>query len=286
MVADVAIHAAHAGGDERNVHAHILLTTRGICEDGFGPKEREWNERSLISTWRLSWEQHVNEALRRAHREARVDHRSYADRGIDLEPEPKQGAVATKMERMGLRSHAGEDRRAARDRNTQRTSLRQYRKMLDEEIVANMPVMAPSAALRWRKWREQILSEQYVSDMRGSSLARYWHIDQSRTGISFRNSHGHLLDTGGRVVASRGNAFEIDGMIALAKAKGWTSVTFSGVESFRRNAIAAAVRNGLEIEPEQRDAHYVRQLLGSREAMRETLPHGMRSGTRTRGRQM
>ena len=46
MVADVAIHAPDRDGDDRNYHAHILLTTREIGPDGFGEKAREWNKRN------------------------------------------------------------------------------------------------------------------------------------------------------------------------------------------------------------------------------------------------
>lgn len=55
MVADVAIHAAHPHGDERNVHGHILLTMREVTPDGFGRKVREWNDQSLGSDWRKKW---------------------------------------------------------------------------------------------------------------------------------------------------------------------------------------------------------------------------------------
>jgi hypothetical protein len=55
MVADVAIHAAHPHGDERNVHGHILLTMREVTTDGFGKKVREWNDQSLGNGWRKTW---------------------------------------------------------------------------------------------------------------------------------------------------------------------------------------------------------------------------------------
>jgi hypothetical protein len=53
MVADVALHAPDEGSDPRNFHAHILLTLRGLDENGFvGNKVREWNETELFNTWR------------------------------------------------------------------------------------------------------------------------------------------------------------------------------------------------------------------------------------------
>src|SRR5258708_6140146 len=41
MVADVNIHASDRQGDERNHHAHILLTQRSIGPEGFGEKVRD-----------------------------------------------------------------------------------------------------------------------------------------------------------------------------------------------------------------------------------------------------
>jgi len=73
MIADVAIHAAHRGGDERNVHAHVLRSTRHITAEGFGGKAREWNERALLETWRAEWERHLNRALEQAKVHERVD---------------------------------------------------------------------------------------------------------------------------------------------------------------------------------------------------------------------
>ena len=40
VAADVAIHAPHAQGDQRNHHAHVLTTTRAMGEDGLGAKTR------------------------------------------------------------------------------------------------------------------------------------------------------------------------------------------------------------------------------------------------------
>jgi ATP-dependent exoDNAse (exonuclease V) alpha subunit len=48
MVADIAIHAPSRHGDERNVHAHVLLTTRAIAPDGFAEKRREWNAKEHL----------------------------------------------------------------------------------------------------------------------------------------------------------------------------------------------------------------------------------------------
>ena len=80
VVADVAIHAPHRDGDQRNHHAHILTTTRRIAEDGFTVKTRELDDRKLgsanIIDMRAHWADMQNQALERSGAVDRVDHRS------------------------------------------------------------------------------------------------------------------------------------------------------------------------------------------------------------------
>jgi hypothetical protein len=76
MIADVALHAPGREGDQRNHHAHIMLTTREIGPEGFGAKERDWNAKDLLVDWRGSWAEHVNDTLERYDISDRVDHRT------------------------------------------------------------------------------------------------------------------------------------------------------------------------------------------------------------------
>ena len=76
MVADIALHAPSDAGDERNHHAHILLTTRRIGPDGFTTKDRDWNKTEALESWREAWSYSANRALERSGREERIDHRT------------------------------------------------------------------------------------------------------------------------------------------------------------------------------------------------------------------
>ena len=76
MVADIALHAPGRDGDERNHHAHILLTTREIGPEGFTIKNRNWNKVEVLEGWREAWARDSNAALERAGIEDRVDHRT------------------------------------------------------------------------------------------------------------------------------------------------------------------------------------------------------------------
>jgi len=76
MVADIAVHAPGRAGDERNHHAHILLTTREVGPEGFTTKNRDWNKTEVLEGWREAWARDSNAALERAGIEDRVDHRT------------------------------------------------------------------------------------------------------------------------------------------------------------------------------------------------------------------
>ena len=82
MVADIALHAPGRAGDERNHHAHILLTTREVDAEGDAPgggfttKNRDWNKVEVLESWREAWARDSNAALKRAGIEDRVDHRT------------------------------------------------------------------------------------------------------------------------------------------------------------------------------------------------------------------
>jgi ATP-dependent exoDNAse (exonuclease V) alpha subunit len=95
---DLAIHDPKADGDPRNFHAHLLTTTREVTPTGLGAKagldmgvlERAKrgmpNGSEQYTAVRQRWATLMNEALRDANIEARVDHRSLAAQGIDRQP--------------------------------------------------------------------------------------------------------------------------------------------------------------------------------------------------------
>jgi hypothetical protein len=278
MVADIAIHRAHEKSDQRNHHAHILLTFREPLGESFGPKVRAWNDKALLLEWRQTWEQYVNRELERARVQERVSSRSLADRGIDEEPEPKQGPVATRMERNGRRSHAGDDRRASKERNAERRRLREERHESESRVREDERRPSPSReqtdfgapdsrpGIRsadtpdWRARREQLLASAYETDVRSSRLARYWRIERFADGLRFENARGRFEDLGDVIVTHDGNQLEIRGMLDVAELKGWRELVFTGSERFRQTAMAAAVERGFSIRAEGRDAEILRDI--------------------------
>ena len=107
---DVAIHAPSRRGDERNHHAHLLLTTRRLTADGFTEKTRELDDLKSgeVVRWRERWATLVNEHLAERGHEARVDHRSLTAQGEDREPTRHKGPAVTAIERRQERTFIAE----------------------------------------------------------------------------------------------------------------------------------------------------------------------------------
>ena len=103
IVADVAIHAASPGGDQRNDHAHILTTTRAVTPIGLGKKTRNLDSRKtgpgLIREIRERWANLCNAELAKAGHHFRVDHRSYKERNLIRMPTIHEGAHSTALRR-------------------------------------------------------------------------------------------------------------------------------------------------------------------------------------------
>ncbi len=138
MVADVAFHH----GDPHNPHAHIMLTMRGLTPDGFGSKVRDWNDRALLRDWREGWERHVNDALERAGRDERVDHRSLTDQGLDRLPTVQEGPTVREMEARGIRT----------DRGTWNREIAEHTRLGPELAEANRQLDAVKDAAAREDW--------------------------------------------------------------------------------------------------------------------------------------
>jgi len=111
---DFAIHVPQGKSDIRNVHAHVMMTTREVTPEGLGEKtmierENRWLLASGLPTShmqmrdiRKAFADHTNRHLLEAGLDIRVDHRSHLDRGLELSPTEHMGVHASQMERRGL----------------------------------------------------------------------------------------------------------------------------------------------------------------------------------------
>jgi ATP-dependent exoDNAse (exonuclease V) alpha subunit len=119
VAVDFSIHAPHRNGDERNHHAHIMTTTREVTATGLGPKAAiEWSDtdrrkkglepaKTEVEAIRERWAALTNEHLLERGIEARVDHRSLQEQGIDREPQSHLGPAVSGMERRGMETEVG-----------------------------------------------------------------------------------------------------------------------------------------------------------------------------------
>jgi ATP-dependent exoDNAse (exonuclease V) alpha subunit len=147
MVADVAIHAADRRGDERNTHAHILLTMRELAGDGFGKKVRGWNDSGLLEQWRVSWAELINRALERERIPVRVDHRSLAAQGITRAPQIHIGTAVAEMAARGITTDRSEHAAAIAT-----TALSTQAPVLETKPAGEVQARKPVEGRPRRRW--------------------------------------------------------------------------------------------------------------------------------------
>ncbi|MGB3222961.1 MAG: MobA/MobL family protein, partial [Desulforhopalus sp.] len=130
VAADISIHAPdmHKAKDERQHHAHILLTACTVSPDGtLGKKAVELDPihcqrrdmPTLTDYARQAWQDQANRALAAAGSAVRIDHRSYADQGIDKIPTKHLGPAAAGMEARGEKTERGDINREIAARNAE-----------------------------------------------------------------------------------------------------------------------------------------------------------------------
>ena len=130
---DIAIHAPEKDSDDRNHHAHVMVTMRTLGPEGFvGNKDRTLNTASQLEEWRAQWAHLANRHLERHGHEARIDHRSLKDQGIDREPGIHLGYAAHEMAARGAQSDRMDELREILARNDIRLDL----KKLEAELKA------------------------------------------------------------------------------------------------------------------------------------------------------
>ncbi|EDZ4445276.1 hypothetical protein GOG29_22180 [Salmonella enterica subsp. enterica serovar Reading] len=66
----------HNDKDNKNPHAHVMITTREITLSGFGKKVRSWDEEKTLHEWRKDWAKVQNQHLKKLGLKSRVSHRT------------------------------------------------------------------------------------------------------------------------------------------------------------------------------------------------------------------
>jgi Ti-type conjugative transfer relaxase TraA len=149
-IADVNVH-----WDQGNPHAHVMLTMRVLKDDGFALKEHEWRRRrQLVIQWREHWADAANEHLLRAGLDTRIDHRSYRDQGIELEPTSYLGRAVSDRRARGELTDRSRRLEEVRERNVRKIEQR-------PEIIFDKLTRQQSTFTRGNLAREVV---RYVDD--------------------------------------------------------------------------------------------------------------------------
>jgi Ti-type conjugative transfer relaxase TraA len=245
MVADLNVHWTQARDGGEQPHAHVMLTMRDVVpgrdgheeEGAFGKKVVAWNDRALLGEWRERWAELANARLLELGHDIRIDHRSYAEQGIDLEPQHKIGPAGVRRE-----DREQDAERAAEHRDIAR---RNGDKLYDEPEIALRALTQQHSTFTRQELarfvdRHTDGAEQFASVMAkveaAPELVRLGQDGRGRDRFTTRE----MLDTEQRMERAASALADRDGHRVL-QAAGW-------------RAASEAEWNGVKLEEEQRAA--------------------------------
>lgn len=144
VAVDVAIHQPSRQGDQRNHHAHMLISSRRITQEGFAEKTRELDDHERgpaeVEHIRNEWARLANRALKRAGQHVQIDHRSFRRQELKRMPSLHLGPSASAMERRGILTRLGDRNRAAQAINAKAEKK-------EQEMSATRPLV-PATEIR------------------------------------------------------------------------------------------------------------------------------------------
>lgn len=236
MVADIAIH-----NNPGNPHAHVMLTTRQIDENGFGKKQREWNDKELLEQWRSEWALAANESLGRAGFTETIDHRS-------LEVQQQEAKLL-------------EDQRSTFDTDKEE-------KMADNISTTSNTTPGGPCLIRMSTKPNPVLDQIAISRMK---TMMYWSMlallfDEPNLSRDKNEEDDHdegadwfrfitiavlgaiIQDHGNFLLCQSGNQQEITMALQVANLKGWKSFHMEGPEQFCEEVFKAAIQAGFQVE--------------------------------------
>ena len=105
------------------------------------PITERWNSESQLLTWRAAWAETCNRHLELANSEARIDHRSNAERGIDEQPTVHEGIAARMIEKRGGTSVLCKMNRQIRADNALLRALKEQVQKLLNAVRQGVPAL-------------------------------------------------------------------------------------------------------------------------------------------------
>ena len=129
--------AAEAQGYER-VNKYPKSTKYGRQN----PISERWNSEEQLVEWRKAWADVTNRYLEQYGHDARIDHRSHAERGLDEQPTVHEGVIARALEQKGIISDRCELNRQIKADNALLRELKAAVKKLMQAVKNTVPAIA------------------------------------------------------------------------------------------------------------------------------------------------
>lgn len=256
-----------------------MLTTRDITPEGFGAKNRKWNDRTLIDSWRKEWGSYANRYLERAGLGVRIDHRSYESQGVDLIPSKHIGPAAATMERDGVETRVGKINRQIEYVNKQymdnQVSLEAERLSIVAEIerirqealahplasgriemdepLHDVSERADQESVRFSsgvgvsigdRYKAKLYRDLWHSELDPDLLKKLKWVDLESRALTLKSGE-QIVDKGVSVNLTKGSDDAIVAAVSIAKAKGWESVSVNGSDEFQCRAALALEAAGM-----------------------------------------
>lgn len=145
VIADLAIHEPSKGGNDKNHHAHIMLTTRKAeldpennlilttkAEIELSNAKRKTLDMGTtqedIKQIRATWADLANHALEQAGQQQKIDHRSYADQNNGLQATIHEGTSVTLLRRQGINTEISRYNDKVKQHNAQYLNQKEQQK--------------------------------------------------------------------------------------------------------------------------------------------------------------
>ena len=144
------------------------------------PISERWNSEEQLAQWRKAWADVTNRYLERYGHDARIDHRSHADRGLTEQPTIHEGVVARALEAKGIISDRCELNRQIKADNALLRELKASVKKLIDTVKNTIPTLAEA-----------------MESLRGKMIIFCYQLGYIRKG---KNSMSKYVDTAGPIL--------------------------------------------------------------------------------------
>ena len=144
------------------------------------PISERWNSEEQLVVWRKAWADVTNRYLERYGHDARIDHRSHADRGLTEQPTIHEGVVARALEAKGIISDRCELDRQIKADNALLRELKASVKKLIDTVKNTIPTLAEA-----------------MESLRGKMIIFCYQLGYIRKG---KNSMSKYVDTAGPIL--------------------------------------------------------------------------------------